>query len=460
MKKSRPKASLSAFLILLGLLISLSINSISHSGRKAFWRDEAYSFEHSISNGGLVETIVKGAKSQGSPSPLDYVFLKSTYHLRSPLKYLYLQPHQYMRIHYLLAIWLVLFYLFFKVKKVGDIKNTILFSLSSGIFLLNSTIYYYSSEMRPYSLWATLSLLFLFLISRRSSSKTGWALATLGLSLTTTASLFQILSFVVAYYLVEITTQKKWFIKLGSDATWGAVLLGVLINLYYINRIPLSSWGQSPTWEVFFKFWTPFVPVIMTGLLLTWHHLKTKQKGKAMASLTAAGWLLFGPISFLLTLKKGFFLDPRQYVYYHPVFFLYGFQLASIFFTKVKKISLSRTLVIFSIIPFSLSLISHLNLSLPAQAIRTIILGDPVSIPVNHQKISPLIPNNIPAKTEFIPIDQYRLTNKAAQTNLKLWWDYLNVIYPQDKYPRDNLKTLVVRARGYNIELTDIIPVP
>lgn len=459
MKKQKSIISLVALFVLLGLLASFSINSLSHSGRKAFWRDETYGLEHSVSSGSVWETVIKGAKSQGSPSPLDYILLKGVYNLRSPLKYLSLQPHQYIRLHYLIAIWLVLLYLFKITLKQNITKNTVLFALSSGLFLLNSTIYYYSSEMRPYSLWATLSLLCLLLIQHRKSSKLGWTIAILGLSFTTTASLFQLASIIIAYGLVEIFSQKKLAIKPLIDYSMIILFLGILVNLFYITRIPSASWGQSPTWNRFFLFWLPFTPVIITGLLLTWHHIKTKQIDKAIASLTAAGWLLFGPFSFLLTLQKGFFLDPRQYIYYHPVFFLYGFQLAEIIFSKVKKIKLSRILVVLSIIPFSWTLVHHLNPSLPLQAIRTIILKDPISLPVNYAKIAPLIPNNIPAQIEFIPIDQYHLSNKAAQSNLNFWWDYLNIIYPQDKYPRDKSKVLEVRARSYSIELVDIKPV-
>ena len=103
-------------------------------------------------------------------------------------------------------------------------------------------------------------------------------------------------------------------------------------------------------------------------------------------------------------------------------------------------------------------MVRHLNPSLPLQAIRTIVLDDPIALPVNYSKIAPLVPNSIPAQNEFIPIDQYRLSNKAAKTNLKLWWDYLDIIYPRGEYPRDESKVLKVRARGYSIELVDIVP--
>lgn len=462
MTKEKQKSTIVviAFLIILALLVSFSICSLSHSGRKAFWRDETYGLESTIlASNSISKTIIKGAHGQSSPSPLDYIFIKGVYLLRAPLKYLGLQPLQYFRIHYLIIIWLALLYLFFKIYKEKKLKDIILFSLSSGAFLLNSSIYYYSSEMRPYSLWATLSLVFLFLISRRQTSKITWTVVIFGLSLTTTASLFQLISLLITYYLIEMISQKKLLINFKIDYSWIIIFLGILINFYYIAHIPHSSWSQSATWAQFLKYWVRFIPIIVTGLLLTWHHLVSKDRNKAVATLTGVGWLLFGPISFLLTQYKGYFLDTKQYIYYHPVFFLYAFHLSQIFFTKVKKLRTSRVFVILSIIPFSWVLIKNLNISLPLQSARTVIYGDPISVPVNYQKIAHLIPNKIPFENEFVSIDQYAGTNHTAQSNLNLWWDYLDIIYPKDQYPRDSSSVLRVRARGKSIELLDIVPV-
>lgn len=459
MKKRKPIISLISLFILLGLLISFSINSISHSGRKAFWQDEAYSYSHHLVGQSLSEILVKGPTGQSSPSPLDYLILHGVYQVKKPLSYLNLQPYQYFRIHYLVVIWLVLLYLFYFFKKNETLKNLFLFSVISGTFLLNSTIYYYSSEMRPYSLWASLSLLCLFLISRHKLSKVVWVLTIIGLSLTTTASLLQLVSIIGAHLLVEMISQKKVKIKLKVNYFLIILMVGILINLYYIKLIPSkTTWGGSATWSQFKNLWLPYIPIIISGFALTWYYLKSKQKNNATASLTGVIWVLFGPVVYLITLNKGYFLDPKQYIYYHPIFFLYAFQLAEIFFTKVNKLKIARILVIMSIIPFSWSLIHNLNITLPIQAVRTVILGDPISIPVNYQKITSLIPNKIPSKIEFVPVDQLAYVNEVAGTNLGVWIEYLNIVYPQPEYPRDETKALRVRARDNSIEILEVEP--
>lgn len=448
-----------SLILIVGILFSFSINSLSHSKRKAFWQDEAYSYTHHLADSSFQELLFHGPVGQSSPSPLDYLFLHGVYQLRGPFDYLGLQPFQYFRIHYLIITWLVFLYLFYLFKKKGTSKQLLLFSLFSLVFLFNSTIYYYSSEMRPYSLWASLSLLFLFLTAYRSWSPKLWSISLVLLSFTTTASLLQILSLLGSFFLVEAIFQRKITPKLRDKHFLSTSLLALFINLYYIVRIPDNNWGGSPVWHQLWQFWLPFIPVIISGIFLTWYFIQEKTKELALTSLIGLTWLLSAPAIFVITLKNGYFFDPKQYIYYYPVVSFYSFQLVSILFTQVKKISFSRVLVLLSIIPFSWSVISTLNFTLPAQAARTILLSDPVSISVNYSKIEGSIPHRIPAQMEFIPVDQPEYTNQVAGINLMVWQEYLNTVYPPADYPRDDQQVLLIRARDNSIEVLDVVPV-
>ena len=113
-------------------------------------------------------------------------------------------------------------------------------------------------------------------------------------------------------------------------------------------------------------------------------------------------------------------------------------------------------MVLLSIIPFSWALVRNLNITLPIQAVRTVVLGDPISLPVNFSKINDSIPNNIPSKIEFVPIDQPEYINQISDVNLKVWIEYLDIIYSQSEYPRDETSVLRVRARDNSIEVLGI----
>lgn len=456
LKKIIPFVSLS---LLVGILLSFSINSLSHSKRKAFWQDEAYSYNYHLAKSSFKELLFQGPVGQSSPSPLDYLILHGVYQFKNPLNYLGLQPFQYFRLHYIVITWLIFLYLFYLFRKKGTGKQLFLFCLFSLVFLFNSTIYYYSSEMRPYSLWASLSLLFLFLTAYRPWSFRAWPISLILLSFTTTASLLQILSLIGSFFLLEMISQKKVFPKIKDKSLVVISLLTLFINFYYIIRIPNNNWGGSPTWNQLWQFWLPFMPVIISGVFLTWYFVQKQMKNQALASLIGVAWLLSAPAIFIITLKNGYFFDPKQYIYYYPVVFLYAFQLTNVLFSQVKKLSLSRVLVIASIIPFAWSVIPTLNFTLPAQAVRTIFLDDPISIPVNYSKIETFIPYQIPSQMEFVPIDQPEYINQVAQTNLDVWQEYLDTIYPPSDYPRDESKTLLIRARDNSIEIVDIVSI-
>ena len=96
-------------------ILVFSINSLSLSGRKPFWLDEVHSLSNTVRKYSYKEMIVTGAVGQGSPSPLDYLIVKTVDHYKNTFNYFNLQPHQYFRVYNLIFLWLIVLLLSYLV---------------------------------------------------------------------------------------------------------------------------------------------------------------------------------------------------------------------------------------------------------------------------------------------------------------------------------------------------------
>ena len=196
------------FLLILGLLVVFSINSIAHSGRKAFWRDETHGIE-ALARLHPLRSVIYGVKSQGSAAPLEYLISSVTYRLRFSLNYLFLQPHQYLRIHNVVVIWGVILITAYWINKYESFTVQTAFVIGTAFFLFNSTTYYYSSELRPFNLWGSISFLLLFALRFRDKVPRLWIVALFGLAFTITASTIQLLGIAIALVLFSQRSLKE-----------------------------------------------------------------------------------------------------------------------------------------------------------------------------------------------------------------------------------------------------------
>ena len=428
------------FLLILGLLVVFSINSIAHSGRKAFWRDETHGTE-ALSRLRPLRALTHGVNSQGSAAPLEYLISSVTYRLRFSLNYLFLQPHQYLRIHNVLVIWGIIIVAGYWVNKYESYAGKVAFIIAAAFFLFNSTTYYYSSELRPFNLWGGLSFLLLFALRFRDKMPRFWIVVMFGLAFTITASTIQLLG--LALVLVLFSKQARKVIP--------PLLACLIVAGYYYLQSDKYAY-PSPAWSQFFTFWQEFLPTLILGLVLGVYYYRHRQTDGLVASQTAAGWIFLGPLSFYMIRKGGIFFDPRHYIYYSAAQAFLLFSALSLIFSRWLR----PRYITAALVPFLIVLWPVTNLSLPGQAVRFLIYGQPVSLPVNYPLISATIPHSLPTSYEFQEIDQYHLDNKASRANAALWWEYLQFTYPEAKFPRDPEKILVVRARDYSFELVEI----
>ena len=441
------------WLAIIGVLTVFSVNSLAHSGRKAFWRDEAHALQQ-FPKYKFPRIFWTGPPQEGSASPLDYLIMYAVYQLRQPLHYLSLQPHQYLRIHHLVALWLAVLFVYWKINRRINLSEILAFLAAVGFFLFNSTIYYYSSEMRMYSLWASLSFIWLFLHRFRRQLPVAWFIVILAAAATTTASTFQIVVFSAAVVITEILKQKRLIPQIPFSWLM-PIFITLLINLNFLIQSPKYSY-PPPAWIQFFNFWQQSLPAIISAAVLVIFHYRRRHWDRLEALLTASGWLLIGPVSFFLIRKGGLFFDPRQYVYYPAAYAYIIYEAASAIFFLLINFRKVPVYLYLTACLFIVSIWRQTDLSLPLQSVRFLILGQPISLPVNYSLLSPNVPGSIPQNYEFQEIDQYRLDNKAARTNFDVWWEYMLARYPPESFPRDPSAILVARARDFSFELVEI----
>ena len=434
------------------LLIIFSVNSLSLSGRKPFWLDEVHSLSNSIRRHSYQDIVINGAIGQGSPSPLDYIIVKTIDKYKSNLNYLNLQPHQYFRAYNLFFLWLaigLISFLVLKKNKSNLIRFAFVVALAS--FLFNSQVAYFASEMRPYSIWASLSFMFLFILTLPLIPQLTLTITTILLALTTTASIYQITSYILSLLLLVLLFKKPK--KIFTVPLLTTLVASCLIIFYYILHLGSSNY-PTPAWGYFLQFWVNYLPVIFLGIVLSFYHYLKKDKPSLTASLAGAFWLLFGPLSFFMTQQKGFFFTPRQYIYYFPVLSLFLYQSLIIIFNWPKK-QKKLALLVLALSIYLLNLIKvNTNTAIP-QAIKSVFHPYPVSIPVNFQKIKSAIPSQIPSKFKLLPQNSESGFDSIIDLNFQVWWQYIQDKYPEDKYPRANT-TLIIRDRDTNFEIVDV----
>jgi hypothetical protein len=329
-----------------------------------------------------------------------------------------------------------------------------MFYLIAGISVMfNRMVYYFASEMRPYSLWASLSFLFIFSLLAIRNKTSIWLFVPILLSLTATASLYQLIPIIFGIFLVHYKVKTSGWKSSFSEWTGIVLIVCLAINGYYISKITAGGY-PPPAWSTFWDFWREYLLVAILGLGLALIFYQQKQTHPFITSLGASGWILFGPVSFKLTQMKTFFFDPRQYIYYVPA-------TAAILFCAFVSLTLknrSRAGYGFSLVATLIILFTSFRQTTYGFQFALTRIRTPVEItmPVNFTKLKPFIPDNIPQTYDFSDVDPDPQVNSLSLDNWQIYWQYLNDIYPPQKYPRRPDLELKIRSRGLEMEITDI----
>lgn len=307
--------------------IFYGIAQIQKASSKPFWLDEEVSLRQFIRTIPIKRMIV-GVSGQGSPSPLEYILVKCLDNIRKPARYLFLHPLAYYRLVSLMATmmsaWIVLwlFYRRFHLSGQGNLWAGGILMSAVVCYVLQTEVYHFTAEMRPYALWVGLS--FVVYGGLLAGAHQKWvSAAMLALAATATASIFQIFTLAMAYLLTgwNRETVRKTLVFFS---------LPFLLSLFYCLQVGQSGYvgDEYGTWQQFMSFWLRKEHVyvwLLSGAAVAFCALKKETRGLAAPTLSMLLLYMMGPLIYYITRHKGFFFSSRQYIYYDlavPLFIL------------------------------------------------------------------------------------------------------------------------------------------
>lgn len=330
--------------ILLFLSLVFVISQFHEASNKRFWIDEIYGLDYSIRSANISEMLVVGVHGQGSPAPLDYIVLKSIDAIKDNVAYFNLPPLVYFRLFSifvtLVSFWIVLFlnYKFMRAENIYLRIGYYFLSVSAMLcYLFKNDINYFAREMRPYALWNSLFFIALGLIL---SKKDKWLIFVMTLmSLTATASFFQISALMAAYFIIEFFETKDFkrsFLKIFKIA-----IIPILLSVYYCLKAAKFGYDPSP-WSEFLIFWVKkLTRALPWFIFMAFAFFKRDLREYLKVPLAFLILYLIAPFIYFLTLQKGFFFSSRQYLYYdllNPIILFVAIRSLSAYdFTRTKK---------------------------------------------------------------------------------------------------------------------------
>ncbi|NQU99152.1 MAG: hypothetical protein HQ538_00275 [Parcubacteria group bacterium] len=311
--------------------------AVKKAETKELWIDEIYSSTVSIKPC-YREILIKGAKTQGSPAPLDYLFIKFLYQNKDKLKPNWLNLNAYSRLNSIfwnLVTGLFIVFIFFFYLKRGFQSNLVFaiqslcLTLALLLFYFWPSNFYFSLEMRPYALWNCLwfASIVMFLFYGRVKLPVAILLSFLAASVT--ASIFQLFSFAISIFFIFLMEKEKP-IRIGR-LILKYFTIPFIISIYYIKVQKLSFGYINPEtyiqyWKEFFHFWITkeMIPILsILGILLTYAFKELKNH--TIVFLAILVLYIISPVINYITLSHGFFFSSRQYLYYdliYPIFLI------------------------------------------------------------------------------------------------------------------------------------------
>ncbi len=303
------------------------LGQLKYSRYKSLWVDENYGLitvvKHSITS-----MIINGIPEQGSPSPLDYIFIKLIHNMRKSVGYLGLQPTTYYRlpanISTMVAGIVVVAISWFQLnrKKKILVDQIILILLSLLFFLFNYSSYYYSAEMRPYALWNGLWFIALssFFVWPRLRFVSLVSLTLLAFS--ATASIFQILSLVVAFLIVSFFRNRNWKKTILNSTIF---LIPLFISAYY--SLKTTQWYvNGAEWDDFLRFWLRHFYIAAGSIIaIGVSYYFGAPRNSLIPPVATLILYLMCPLILTVTQARGFIFTPRHYIHFVlavPIFLL------------------------------------------------------------------------------------------------------------------------------------------
>ncbi len=331
------------------LSVVFAVGEMGLAAKKPLWLDETYGLGESRQQS-YTSFVLRGAISEPSPAPLDYITNKFFIDFKSAVGDFGLKEEVYFRIKPLVAVLLGLLVIVVLVVIEGASQsapivllwNFLLFCIPFAYFF-QTQIFFYSIETRSYALWVALYAWVLAASFR--SSRRPWLL-TIALSLmacTSIAALYQSVALLVAFWWLRMLQQDKWQPILKQALIIFAIPL--LITGYYCY---LSGTGfmdrvaSGGTWADFRDFWTNklvTIPLMLFAAGICLYRRETQSF--ALAPLGFLIYYLMGPaIYYLTTHVRGYFYAERQFICYdltYVVLILTVLFAAPVYISRIKS---------------------------------------------------------------------------------------------------------------------------
>ncbi len=307
---------------LAAICVSVATREAAH---RPLWLDEVYGLDQSIRNVSFAQLFINGALGQGSPSPLDYVLVKCLDRVRSEVRYLGLEPHVYFRLIAMLSTLIAGVCAFQMAMRPGGREATgraralvtVLAVCAMLSLVLDPMIFHFAGEVRPYALWTACWFLAAGSFLWQGRNARGWQFVLLvALSLTATASVFQLVALGAASSSVELARGKTLATVVQRTLTLFTAPTG--LALYYCFKVqPWNYPAGWRTWSRFLPFWGSHAWVAVLSLTAVALCL-IDRRTVTLATPPLAMLILYlmGPFVFWVTEEKGFFFTERQYLYY------------------------------------------------------------------------------------------------------------------------------------------------
>ncbi len=321
--------------------------------KKPLWADEPYSLEMTVRRGNIPDMIVKGAREQASPAPLDYIFLKIYDNVRPATKALSLPESVYYRLHSVsVNFFSGLIAVFWLFRKAGKNTENYFVLLMQAFLLLAALVFYYfwyfnfqhSLEMRPYALWNALWFLVIAGYIYYGHFNRVLIVLLVLLGLTSSGAIFQMAGLMAAVFITRIINKEK---------PAGIVLdilkkfsLPVLICLYYISKQSGYDYDAAKAqqyYREFYHFWITkeMVPILSSTAILFAYRLRTLRPLTVIA-LSYLILYLLSPVFNALVISKGQYFSSRQYLFYdliYPLFLIVLAMTLPVYFKKVCSLT-------------------------------------------------------------------------------------------------------------------------
>ncbi len=318
--------AIGVLLVIFSLSCVFFLDRMFAASQSPLWLDEHYGLKRSTRYPSYGELIVRGAQSQGSAAPLDFLIIKSIDKMKTSLNWLGLRPHVYYRLFAnLVTVFsgLLIFILFLKEvyreKEHLWLRYVQLLLLILGImsYYYAPVIHHYAAEMRPYALWSSLWFIVLGLTLLRVAWMPYIFVTLILLSFSATASIFQMGALGICYFFLSASSNRKQSL-VEIVKVFG---LPIFIALYYCLQVQqFDHPAESNTWNNFFTFWSHKAYLLPLLIMVTGFCLfQKKSKSLAIAPASVVLLTLMGPLIFFITRLKGVFLAERHYIYYDHI---------------------------------------------------------------------------------------------------------------------------------------------